>query len=90
MATSEIAAGIVAKPFDNTEAMRKLNERAKARGLKIPFPHIEIEDPVTTQLVDSIVQEAIDDVAALLEISPDLANGAISRSLQRIYFKSKA
>lgn len=76
-------------PYDNTDYKKKMNKRARDRGLNtVPFPEIEVENPLTNQIMDSIVQEAISDICSLLDVAPKLANGMISRSLERIYFKS--
>lgn len=79
---------ISSKPYDNTSAKAKLNERARSRGLPVPFPEIEADaDPVNAQVADTITSEAVNDLAAMLDISPALANGMIARSLERLHRK---
>lgn len=82
----DLAAGIAAKPYDNTDAKKKLNERARLRNLPIPFPEVEADDdPVNAQVADTIAAEAVNDLVAMLDITPALANGLISRALERLH-----
>lgn len=85
----DAATGIASKPYDNTGAKAKLNQRARDRNLPIPFPEIEADaDPLNAQVADTIASEAVSDLVAMLDVTPALANGLIARALERLHRKS--
>lgn len=83
--------GISSTPFDNTEYKKKMNKRARDRGLlTVPFPEVEEanNNPLFNQTVDTIVQETLSDIVSVLDVDFKLAQALVTQSLQRIWNKS--